>query len=152
MTGRTVTISSTKSADETRAVGRQLGRTLRPGDVVLLHGDLGAGKTTLTKGIADELGVVDVVQSPTYTVVAEYQAPALGRNCWLVHVDLYRLDGESATVGLDEVLDRDDAVVVIEWPERVAQIAQRAKLTVRIDQRGDDRTINVTGDRAVSIQ
>jgi tRNA threonylcarbamoyladenosine biosynthesis protein TsaE len=100
------------------------------------------------------LGVREEVQSPTFTVIAEYPAPSLGRDCWLVHVDLYRLDGGAAiaTIGLDEVLDRDDAVVVIEWPDRAGHDVQRAQLTIRIDQRGDNRTISVTGARAVGIR
>ena len=147
MTGRAGTTWSTNSADETRAVGRDIGRSLQRGDVVLLHGDLGAGKTTLTKGIADQLGVVDEIQSPTFTVVAEYPAPLLGRGGWLVHVDLYRLAGagDLASIGLEEVLERDDAVVVIEWPERAAQAVHAARLMIQIDQHGDRRTISLTG-------
>jgi tRNA threonylcarbamoyladenosine biosynthesis protein TsaE len=137
---------TTDSPQETRAVGREIGAGLRTGDVVLLHGDLGAGKTTLTKGIAEALGVAEEVQSPTFTVVAEYPAPALGRDSWLVHVDLYRLagDGDMDSIGLDEVLEREDAVVVIEWPERAARSSLAARLLVEIVQQGDDRAISAT--------
>ena len=136
---------TTTSAEETRAVGQSIGQTLSPGDVVLLHGDLGMGKTTLTKGIADALGVAEEIQSPTFTVVAEYPAPGLGTECWLVHVDLYRLAGvrDLASIGLEEVLDRDDAAVVIEWPERSEQISLEAQMLVHINGTGDERTITV---------
>jgi tRNA threonylcarbamoyladenosine biosynthesis protein TsaE len=136
---------TTTSAEETRGVGRSIGQTLGPGDVVLLQGDLGAGKTTLTKGIADALGVAEEIQSPTFTVVAEYPAPGLGPQCWLVHVDLYRLAGarDLASIGLEEALDRDDAVVVIEWPEHSAQAALGAQMLVHFKGTGDERTITV---------
>lgn len=135
----------THSAWETRELGREIGLSLRPGDVVLLRGDLGAGKTTLTKGIAVALGVAAEIQSPTFTLVAEYLAPYLGPDGWLLHVDLYRLAGDAdlATVGLAEQLDRDDAVVVIEWPERASDLFSCATHLVRIEQDGDDRSIFV---------
>jgi tRNA threonylcarbamoyladenosine biosynthesis protein TsaE len=141
---------STGSPAETQAVGRELGLGLRLGDVVLLHGDLGAGKTTLTKGIAEALDVAEEIQSPTFTLVAEYMAPALGRDGWLVHVDLYRLTGEPdlESIGLDEVLDRGDAVVVIEWPERSARASLAARIIVEIAQDGDDRVIRMTNRTA----
>ena len=136
---------TTKSAGETRQVGNLIGRTLEQGDVVLLNGDLGAGKTTLTKGIADALGVAEEVQSPTFTVVAEYPAPLLGRDGWLVHADLYRLAGagDLDSIGLDEILDREDAVVVIEWPERAGAALRDARLAIQIDHAGDQRVIRV---------
>lgn len=146
MTSGAETVWTTTSAEETTSVGREIGRQLAAGDVVLLRGDLGAGKTTLAKGIADALGVAEEVQSPTFTVIAEYRAPNLGNDHWLVHVDLYRLTGQGdlASIGLDEVLDRDDAIVVIEWPERAHRAAMAARLLVRIDGAGETRTIRAS--------
>jgi tRNA threonylcarbamoyladenosine biosynthesis protein TsaE len=142
LTGVGLAAWTTRTAGETREVGREIGAGLRAGDVVLLHGDLGAGKTTLTKGLAEALGVAEEIQSPTFTVVAEYPAPALGPDGWLVHVDLYRLAaGDLDSIGLDEVIDREDAVVVIEWPERSASASAAARLLVEFVQHGDVRTI-----------
>jgi tRNA threonylcarbamoyladenosine biosynthesis protein TsaE len=111
---------SSRTANETQAVGAELATALRGGDVILLWGDLGAGKTTLAQGIARGLGVAGPVQSPTFTLIAEYPAPMLGPEGQLVHVDLYRLDGTAdlATIGLDEYFDRPASVTVIEWPDR----------------------------------
>src|SRR6188508_852380 len=81
------------TAEETRTIGTELSGRLRGGDVVLLRGDLGAGKTTMTQGIARGLGVEGAVQSPTFTLVAEYDAPHLGPDSQLIHIDLYRLEG-----------------------------------------------------------
>lgn len=103
------------SPEQTRRFGMHLGMLVAPGDVVLLHGDLGAGKTHFTQGIAEGLGITEVVRSPTFTLVNEYHEGRLP----LYHIDLYRLEGdeEIATIGLDEYLD-GDGVVVVEWPEK----------------------------------
>ena len=108
-------------ADETRAFGARLAQQLRVGDVVLLHGDLGAGKTTLTQGLAQGLGITEPVQSPTFTLVAEHLGyTADGDPIRLYHLDLYRLGGEEDLddVGFDDLLAPADGISVIEWPER----------------------------------
>ena len=117
MTKRT---AQTRTATETQALGTALAADLRGGDVVLLRGDLGAGKTTLAQGIARGLGVPGAVQSPTFTLIAEYDAPGLGPDGRLVHVDLYRLESAAdvASIGLDDYLDHPATVTVVEWPER----------------------------------
>jgi len=99
-----------RSPEETRALGRELGATLRPGDVVLLEGELGAGKTTFVKGIAEACGVAATVRSPTYALMHRYR----GRPD-VVHVDLYREDSETALEDL-ALDDQGDCVVVVEWP------------------------------------
>ena len=117
---RTIEVMST-SAESTRRVGEGIGRLLRSGDVVLLNGDLGAGKTTLTQGIAEGLGVVEPVQSPTFTLVAEHEGrDANGNALTLCHLDLYRLRDEAdlESIGFDQYLEPVDGVSVIEWPER----------------------------------
>ena len=131
----------TRSAAETQAAGAYLAARLQGGDVVLLRGDLGAGKTTFTQGIARGLGVHGAVQSPTFTLIAEYEAPQLGRSGQLVHVDLYRLDGvaQLVSIGLDEYLDRDDCVVVIEWPDRADVETFPAHWSVQFRIAGDDK-------------
>src|SRR5438876_7506419 len=108
----------TGSDEETRAVGEALGRRLGPGDVVCLEGPLGAGKTTLAQGLARGLGVADVVNSPTFTLVQEYE----GRRP-VFHLDVYRLSGpeEAADLAIPEMIAAG-GVLLIEWPERIASL------------------------------
>jgi tRNA threonylcarbamoyladenosine biosynthesis protein TsaE len=102
-----------RSAAATRRLGRRLAGCLRPGDVVCLVGDLGAGKTTFVQGLAAGLGVRDPATSPTFVLVHEYR----GR-IPLFHLDLYRLSGDLTEIGLDDILG-GDAAVVVEWAERM---------------------------------
>src|SRR3954463_8784077 len=103
----------TRSADETRRIGQALGEAARPGDVLLLKGDFGVGKTVLVQGLAAGLGVVEDVTSPSFVLMAEHQ----GR-LRLYHVDLYRLDGRLDDEMLDNLAASQDAggVCAIEWP------------------------------------
>ena len=131
----------TESEEQTIAFGRELGRDLK--GVVLLIGNLGAGKTTLTKGIVEGLGVAsaDEVSSPTYTLVHQYGGTA-GR---VFHVDLYRLDEarEVASMGLEDLFAGDD-VVLLEWAERFPELmpAKRTEIRIRALE-GDAREIGV---------
>jgi tRNA threonylcarbamoyladenosine biosynthesis protein TsaE len=108
-----VTSRTTSSEAETIAAGRELGRTLGPGDVVLLTGSLGAGKTAFVRGLAEGLGCDTAgVSSPTFTIIQEYPGPVP-----LLHVDLYRLTPpEVDELGLDEIAA--EAVLAVEWPDR----------------------------------
>ncbi len=130
----------------TRAIGAALARVARPGDVLLLGGDLGAGKTQLAKGFGAGLGVATTVNSPTFILMAEYD----GR-LPLFHVDLYRL--ADATDALDGgLLDerQADGVTLVEWPERLGEALPRDRLDVTISGTGDEpRTIalRATGPR-----
>ena len=128
----------TASVEATRALGRRLGDLLAAGDVVLLHGDLGAGKTTLSQGIvaAGRPGVA--VQSPTFTLINEY--PPTANQPALFHVDLYRLDGpdDLETIGLDDLLATGAGVVLIEWPERLGEDLPEDYLLVQIEPAGPD--------------
>jgi tRNA threonylcarbamoyladenosine biosynthesis protein TsaE len=131
----------TASEAETVALGERLARELPPHGVVLLIGNLGAGKTTLAKGIVNGLGVAapDEVSSPTFTLIHEYGE---GR---VYHVDLYRLDEprEVATLGLEEIFDRD-ALVLIEWGERFPRLLPANRTEIRIKWvGGDEREIEV---------
>jgi tRNA threonylcarbamoyladenosine biosynthesis protein TsaE len=132
----------TASEAETIAFGERLARELPPRGVVLLIGNLGAGKTTLAKGIVNGLGAAapEEVSSPTFTLIHEYGE---GR---VYHVDLYRLDEprEVATLGLDELFDRD-GLVLIEWGERFPKLLPADRTEIRIRPVGDDaREIEVT--------
>ena len=106
----------THSEEETIAVARELASTLKAGDVLLLSGTLGAGKTTFVRGLAEGLGVSrDEVSSPTFTLIHEYRAGRLR----LYHADLYRLDrAATADLGLEEI-GVDDGVLALEWPDRL---------------------------------
>ncbi len=123
----------TGSEEESSAAGERLAAALRPGDVILLHGDLGAGKTAFVRGLARGLGVdPDEVTSPTFTLIQEYR----GRTT-LYHVDLYRLaPREVEDLGLDELLS--DGIVAVEWAERWTDRPADA-YEVRIDDAGGDR-------------
>jgi tRNA threonylcarbamoyladenosine biosynthesis protein TsaE len=128
-------VAISRNEAETRAIGERLGRVLWPGDVVLLHGDLGAGKTTLAQGIARGLGVAGYVQSPTFTLVHEHDGlTADGAPVRLYHLDLYRLGGEEDldSFGFDDYLAPSDGITLIEWPERAASRLPGAYLLVRL--------------------
>ena len=129
----------THAEAETIAVARALGATLRAGAVVLLYGDLGAGKTAFVRGLAEGLGAdPDEVSSPTFTLIQEYA----GR-LPLYHVDLYRLErAEVDDLGLDE-LEAGAGVVAIEWADRLPRPVDGA-VTVRIEGEGERRTVSVS--------
>jgi tRNA threonylcarbamoyladenosine biosynthesis protein TsaE len=121
-------IYHTDTEEETIALGEKLATELPPAAVVLLIGQLGAGKTTLAKGIVKGLGAAqpEDVSSPTFTLIHEY-----GPNVY--HIDLYRLDtaAQVATLGLDEIFDRP-AVVLIEWGERFPELMPRHRIEIRL--------------------
>ena len=119
----------TTSEAETQTVARELAATLRPGDVLLLSGDLGSGKTTFVKGLAAGLGIdPDEVSSPTFTLLHEYH----GGRLTLYHADLYRLDKTgSDDLGLEET-GAQEGVLVIEWPDRLTHDMPGAKV-IRLD-------------------
>lgn len=116
--GKTIT---SQNAEETRKWGESLAKSLAPGDIVALSGELGAGKTVLAQGILRGLGVEEIVQSPSFIMAREY-------NCRIpaVHLDLYRLRGseEFRAIGLDEYLD-DRHIVIIEWAEKIEDLLSR---------------------------
>lgn len=134
---------TTHSEEEMLALGERLAKTLPRRAVVLLTGNLGAGKTTLTKGIVRGLGVAgeDEVSSPTFTLIHEYGDPVR-----VYHIDLYRLEEpeELATLGLEEIFDRD-ALVVVEWADKFAAWMPEDAIRVSIDAAGDDRLVTVLG-------
>jgi tRNA threonylcarbamoyladenosine biosynthesis protein TsaE len=131
----------TQSPVETVTVGNVLARYLQDGDVVLLHGDLGAGKTTLAKGIAAALGVSDVVSSPSFALVNEYNVRLAAAVTRLYHLDLYRLQGEDdlASIGFEDFLAPADGVTLVEWPERAAAALPERFLLIELETIGSDR-------------
>jgi tRNA threonylcarbamoyladenosine biosynthesis protein TsaE len=138
------TIITTQSAGETAAAGRSLAATLTAGSVVLLYGDLGAGKTAFVKGLAEGLGAAqEDVSSPTFTIMQEYRGGRLP----LFHVDLYRLNDsrEIEDLGLDEIAA--DGVLAIEWAEKLdadARLKPSRYIGVRLEHgEGDVREIEI---------
>ena len=125
---------TTHSADETQALGARLAARLQPGDVLAYYGDLGAGKTALTRGIAQGLGVQDCVTSPTYTIVNEYLSGRLP----LFHFDMYRLSSseELFDIGWEDYLARG-GVCAVEWSENVDDALQDA-IRVSIEKDPDE--------------
>ena len=136
--------TTTESSEHTERLGEVLGGWLQPGDVVLLHGDLGAGKTTLTKGIAKALGVQDTVSSPSFALVNEYALPLVR----LFHLDLYRLDDpdDLESIGFAELTSAEDAIAIVEWPERAGPELPDRYLLVDIAYAGEgQRSLRLTG-------
>ncbi len=149
----------TRSADDTRALGAALAKGLHPGDVVLLAGDLGAGKTTLAQGIGVGLGVVDHVTSPTFTLVRSYPCPipdepvpglggggAAGVRTFL-HADLYRLENlaEVVDLAIAEMVE-DDAVAVVEWGDVADPVLGVDAISVRLAEgtSEDERCVTIS--------
>lgn len=136
------TVVRLPEAADTRAAGRAIGAVLRAGDVVILTGDLGAGKTTFTQGLGDGLGVRGPITSPTFVIARVH--PSLDGGPELVHVDAYRLDGAAELDGLDLDTDLDRAVTVVEWGEGVAEALAGDHLDLRLERADDDvRTLTV---------
>ena len=141
----------TKSAAGTIAIGRKLADLLTPPKMLILRGDLGAGKTTLVKGIATALGAADPdeVTSPTFTLVHEYAGTLDGKPVKLLHLDLYRLDAERQleSLGLEE-MRTDDAIVLVEWGEKFPSVVARADGEILIEHAGgDERMFYLRVDR-----
>lgn len=119
----------TKSAQESRELGKKIGRFLLAGDVVALVGELGSGKTTLIQGLAEGIGVSDFVTSPTFILIGEYQ----GR-CPFIHVDLYRLQKieEIENLGILEYFGRTD-IVAIEWAEKMEELLPQNFIKIEME-------------------
>jgi tRNA threonylcarbamoyladenosine biosynthesis protein TsaE len=139
---------TTQSGADTVEVGRQLVKLLKPPQLLLLRGDLGTGKTTLVKGIAQALDAAepDEVTSLTFTLLHEYEGTLNGKPVKLHHIDVYRLEGERQleTLGLDELLT-PDALVLVEWGDKFKSIRKKATGEIAIASAGGDaRKITVT--------
>ena len=129
------------SPDDTLAIARTLGGALRPGDVVALTGDLGAGKTLFCKGVGEALGIPpDRILSPTFTIVTEHEGPVP-----LTHIDVYRLSGarEADEIGMRELL-AGDGVCLVEWAEKIGELLPKDCIRVKFTiSDGDRREISV---------
>ena len=139
---------TTRSGADTIEVGRKLAKLLKAPQLLILRGDLGTGKTTLVKGIAQALDAAeaDEVTSPTFTLIHEYEGTQQGKPVKLFHLDVYRLEGERQleSLGLDELLT-PDALVLVEWGEKFKSIRKKATGEIAITSTGGDaRKITVT--------
>ena len=139
---------TTRSGADTVEVGRKLAAFLKPPQLLLLRGELGTGKTTLVKGIAQALDAAepDEVTSPTFTLIHEYDGTRDGKAIKLFHIDVYRLESERQleSLGLEELLT-PDALVLVEWGDKFKSIKKRATGEIVINSEGGDaRKITVT--------
>jgi len=129
-----------KNLEETKELAISFASTLKKGDVVLLSGDLGAGKTTFTQFVFKSLGVTDVVNSPTFSVLKTYQVGELT----LHHFDVYRINTQEAIeCGFDEVLSDKNAIIFIEWAENIKELLPKSFFEVEIKLVGNSREFSI---------
>ena len=124
----------THSPEETFALGKKIASFLSPGDVILLTGDLGAGKTTLTSGIGEGLSVNESVLSPTFNILKCYFHGRIP----MYHIDAYRLEGQNIEIGLDEYIE-GDGVCLIEWPKFIEPLIPDEHLEIEIHSLGENK-------------
>ena len=130
------------SPAQTIVLAEKLGASLTAGSILTLEGDLAAGKTTFTKGLALGLGIKDIIDSPTFAIVKEYDEGRLP----LFHMDVYRLDGDSDIEFILEYFDRD-GVCVVEWASIIEQDLPKQRIDIKIERLdGDQRRITILGD------
>ena len=137
----------THSEQETEQLAEQLAPLLNPGTVIAFDGDLGAGKTAFTRGLARGLGITERVTSPTYTIVNEYNGPVP-----LFHIDMYRLNSseELFDIGWEDYLERG-GILAVEWSERVADaLEDPVRISIRRDGGENDRCIKIEGGNSIA--
>lgn len=132
---------TTKSAEETIELGRKIGKLLKQGDVIAMQGTLAAGKTTITKGIAEALGVKDTITSPTFCLISEYEGTMP-----LYHMDVYRLDGgeDFVNLGTDDMI-YGNGVSIIEWSEKIMDELPKKTIILKLEPQED-------GSRIITIE
>ena len=136
-------VYKTNSEEETLRLGERLAKIIPNGMTLLLQGDLGAGKTTLVRGIARGLNIKEVVQSPTFNIMKIY----LKSDRPLIHIDAYRLADINTDIGLDEYIGYETGITVIEWPMFIKNLIPSDSIEVNITNNGDDnRTIQFVGE------
>ena len=137
----TLTLHS-KSSEETIEIGKKIGSLLKKGDILAMQGTLAAGKTTITKGIAESLGVTEVITSPTFCLISEYKGKMP-----LYHFDVYRLEGPEDFINLgSEDMLYGDGVSIIEWSEKIMEELPSSTIIIRLEpdsEQGTSRTITI---------
>ncbi len=144
---KTIKINSLKDSE---SFGIKLGQLLFPGALVTMSGDLGAGKTTITKSIGKALGVKRTINSPTFTILKSYKGSTLK----LHHIDAYRLEGISQDLGFEELFEDEDGVCIVEWPQFLEAFLPKNRLEIVIEIQDDIRIIkiNAIGDRYKQVE
>jgi tRNA threonylcarbamoyladenosine biosynthesis protein TsaE len=133
-----------RTEQETKKLAGEFAQKLRGGEVVFLNGDLGSGKTTFVRGVAQSLGFHEPVRSPSFTLVNRYKVSSGGIN-EIVHVDLYRLKtpDELRALALDEEIGRNDAIVFVEWPQNAQGLLGESTYSIDFVINGDSRAITI---------
>ena len=128
---------TTSSAEETISLGQKIGKLLKKGDIIAMQGTLAAGKTTITKGIAQALGITETITSPTFCLISEYQGTMP-----LYHMDVYRLDGteDFINLGTDDML-YGDGVSIIEWSEKIMDELPSSTIVLKITPQEDGKRL-----------
>ena len=127
-----------ESEESTLELGIEVARHLQWGQTLALYGDLGAGKTVFSRGVARGLGVNEAITSPTFTIVQEYRLPS---RHFLFHLDMYRIENEEAALsfGIEDFLFAPDAITLVEWPERIEGLLPKDEtLVVKMEHKGDN--------------
>lgn len=136
----------TKAKEETMELGHQLAQLLPPSSTITLTGDLGAGKTTLVRGVAEGLGIKEVVQSPTFNIMKIYYKYAKP----LIHIDAYRLADINTDIGLDEYIGYEAGITMIEWPMYIANLLPDGAVNIEIlNIGGDNRQITIEAPKEI---
>ena len=142
-------VFETKSAQETMELGERLARFIPDGTTLLLKGDLGAGKTTLVRGMARGLNISEVVQSPTFNIMKIYFKGSRP----LIHIDAYRLSDINTDIGLDEYIGYETGITVIEWPDFIKDLLPSDAIEVNIHNEGDDdRSLTFKGENIAFLK
>ena len=133
---------NSKNANETKNIGKIIGKIINPGDIIILKGEMGTGKTTLTQGIGDALEVQSVVNSPTFILLAKHVQARIP----LYHADLFRLSDYKGSIELDLAEEAHDGVLVIEWPEIAEEVlpVERLEIEFFYAQNEHERIIKIT--------
>ena len=133
----------THTGEETIELGRQLSKQLPNGVVVILNGDLGVGKTTFVRGVAQGLNIKDVVQSPTFNIMKVY----FKADRPLIHIDAYRLADNNVDIGLDEYIGYESGITIIEWPQFISELIPENRISITISRINEtERDILVEGE------
>ncbi len=133
----------THTSEETIELGRQLSKQLPNGAVVILNGDLGVGKTTFVRGVAQGLNIKDVVQSPTFNIMKVY----FKADRPLIHIDAYRLADNNVDIGLDEYIGYESGITIIEWPQFISELIPENRIFITISRINEtERDILVEGE------